>query len=613
MAPKYFLSNDLVGLDGLQSTSPHWVLGFARYANPITYDPTQRKSVTTDLSFAYQERPILVIDDTGDCANITVSSSKESHNPTMQVTLLDGGTRYLNEILPGDWVIAFMVYSSDELHRVSSALRARQKINDWESGFKFLGRVQAPRKRVVVSDSGVPQSAYTLSCVAFSEFDSTILYYPQLQFTESIPVSMDKYGAQVSDMVRGNESNERGALDINLIVPKLISVIFGKGAWSGVSFRGDPATPNVQYIVPQTVLAWLGINNTRGTFADLMRVLMGVQKFSSSATNTSASPGTIFWPDGAALQERAFACPFSLMGSFPAEVVPQTTTSPWSFISNYSNFPLNETLVNLRPDIDGNIFPFFTVRQTPYTSEVGRAFDVFAFQADTQAFSPDTQTFSVDTQFSAAPYTTSTIVRAPTFTRVPTTRFLELPRWVINSSLVKESDIGRSDLMRQNLVFVFGSGPGVGPNEYDQFVNAGPVKDDLDIYRYGIRPYMPSVNCFLRDVVLLPTDWRDVMADIVMGQHLTLNGSLTISGVRAPITPGDNLEFEGVVYHIESVTHTCGITPDGKRSFTTRLTISRGVVDSNDSNQGTSEDRALQFPNTKSTDSENPAVAITKD
>ncbi|TAK97626.1 MAG: hypothetical protein EPO08_20980 [Rhodospirillaceae bacterium] len=606
MAPKYYISQDLVGPDGLQSTSPHWVLGFARYANPITYDPTQRQSITRDLSFAYQERPPLVVDDTGGCINVTVSAAKESHTPTLQVTLLDDGTRYLNEILPGDWVVAYMVYSLDEMRRVSDALRAGKQMNDWESGLKFVGRSQGPRKRVLVNDAGVPQSVYTLSNIAFTEFDSTILYYPQLQFTESIPASMDKFGAQVSDMVRGNESNERGALDINLIVPKLISVIFGEGAWRGANFRGDPATPNVQYIVPKTILSWLGIDNARGTFADIMRVLMGVQKFSSPATNLTAPPGSLFWPDGVTLGERAFQCPFSLMGAFPAEVVPQTTTSPWAFLTNYSNFPLNETLVGLRPDVNGNIFPFFTVRQTPYTSELGSAFDLATFQADIKAFAPDNPV--------PAPKQSQPGVRAPTFTRVPTTRFLELPRWVIGPELVKESDLGRSEMMRQNLVFVFGSGPGVGPNEYDQFVNVGPVKDDLDIYRNGIRPYMPSVNCFLRDVLLLSTDWRDVMSDIVMGQHLTLNGALTISGIRAPIAPGDNIEFEGVVYHIESVQHVCNLTSDGKRSFITHLSLSRGVVDLNTvNNKGTAEERALQFPNTKSSDPEDPAIAITKD
>lgn len=612
MAPRYLLDLDLVSPDGLQSTSPHWVVAFVRYANPITYSPRNRASITDDISFAYAERPPLVVDDQGDCIAVTVSAAKNSHVSSMQVVLNDTGTKYLNEVLPGDWVVAHMVYNLDDARKLASDLRAKNKVNGWESGMKFVGRVKTIQKRIVVDDGGKPNSVYQAECAAFSEFDSTLMYYPQLVYTDSIPASMDKFGSEVSAMIRSHESNEFGSIDINRIIPRLMQVIFGRGAWADQKFRDEPLTANLSYIVPATVLSWLGIDNSRGTFADMMRVLVGVQKYNDAAATsntTTKQVGKLFWPDSADLRESAYRCPFTLMGSFPAEMVPQTTTTPWAFITNYVNQPVNEPLVTLRPDVDGDIFPFFTIRQTPYTSEVGADFDLATFQAD---IAEQVQQNTLIKSKGNSPARSKKVAvkvlnpRAPTFTRTPTTRFLELPRWVVPTSLIKEATIGRTDMMRQNLVFVFGTGPGVGPNEYDQFVNAGPVKDNLDIYRNGIRPYMPSVNCFLRDLVLLPSDWRDLMADVVMGQHLTLNGSITLSGVRAPVAPGDNIEFEGVVYHIESLTHACSIDSEGKRQFMTRFAISRGVA-----SQATT--REEQFPNMLATDPEGPPVAVTKE
>jgi hypothetical protein len=69
----------------------------------------------------------------------------------------------------------------------------------------------------------------------------------------------------------------------------------------------------------------------------------------------------------------------------------------------------------------------------------------------------------------------------------------------------------------------------------------------------------------------------DLMSDILMGQHLRLTGTLSIIGVQAPICHGDNLEWDGVVFHIESISHQCQIAPDGKKVFATTLSLSHGI------------------------------------
>lgn len=622
MAPRYFISKDFGATDGLVSLSPHWVLAFARYANPVTFDPTRSNgggSSTDDVSFAYKEKKVLVVDDFGDCVNVTVNAVKTSHTMQLQATLLDSGTKYLNEVLPGDWVIAFMVYSENELRELSGALRARNKVNSWNSGFKFLGRVSSIQKSVNVAPNGVRTSAYSLSCVAFAELDSTIMYYPEMSMSDNGALASQKrFGEQVSDLVRGRNSDEMGAIDPNQLIPVLMSVIFGKGAWADQKFRDISLTPNQAYIVPETVCKWLGVGSDKGKFSDIMRVMVGVQKYSSGAyaTNEGDDPSSLFWPDGSKEETEGYSATFPLTGSFPVESVPQTTTSPWAFITNYVAAPVNEAMVTLRSVLGGDIVPVLTVRQCPYTSEVGKLFDPKVYQIEQELPSDKRGIKTVSAgDFMTLENDSSAGVNSE-FRNRPTTRFLELPRWVIPDEILNESSFGRSDALRQNLVFVHGTGPGAPMNDFDQFVNAGPVVDKLDILRNGIRPYMPSVNCFLRDLVMLPTFWRAIMADIVMGQHLTLSGSLTVTGIRSPIAPGDNVEFQGVVYHIESVAHSCSISADGQRSFITRLTLSRGMVDMNPQGSNTdllNRQRVSSFPNTHAADPEGPPVGVNMD
>jgi hypothetical protein len=70
----------------------------------------------------------------------------------------------------------------------------------------------------------------------------------------------------------------------------------------------------------------------------------------------------------------------------------------------------------------------------------------------------------------------------------------------------------------------------------------------------------------------------EIIADIMMGAHMTLTGTIEMVGIQAPICPGDNLEWDDVVFHIESVTHVCSInTNNGIKSFHTIVALSHGV------------------------------------
>jgi hypothetical protein len=77
--------------------------------------------------------------------------------------------------------------------------------------------------------------------------------------------------------------------------------------------------------------------------------------------------------------------------------------------------------------------------------------------------------------------------------------------------------------------------------------------------------------------------WARILGDALIGGHLRMNGTFNCIGITEPITVGDNLEVDHVVYHIEQVMHKCAINPmTGVKSFRTSIKASHGVsVNSN--------------------------------
>jgi hypothetical protein len=68
-----------------------------------------------------------------------------------------------------------------------------------------------------------------------------------------------------------------------------------------------------------------------------------------------------------------------------------------------------------------------------------------------------------------------------------------------------------------------------------------------------------------------------MLADFVIGQHLTLTGTFVLQGIQSPISPGDNFQYNETVYHIEQVAHSCSIGSDGHKEFHTILHVNHGL------------------------------------
>jgi hypothetical protein len=271
----------------------------------------------------------------------------------------------------------------------------------------------------------------------------------------------------------------------------------------------------------------------------------------------------------------------------------------WALLSTYLNSPINEMYVTLRADpVDGRILPHLVVRQLPYTTDAAAVEAVLRQDAIDQEMGTGREhrhheewQAKVDATLAAAAKkqgrklppklppkkpAAGTSVKA---SALDITQFQELPRWVVSPDLCYSMAVGRSESMRFNFVHISGVGIGSTVDQIGSFVRCEPNMDELDIKRNGLRPYRTTVNCLFKDMRKGATAWRDLMTDVVIGQHLMLSGTMTIVGVVAPIAVGDNLEFENVVYHIEQVTHTSRIDPTGRRMFTSTLQLSHGVTE----------------------------------
>jgi hypothetical protein len=266
------------------------------------------------------------------------------------------------------------------------------------------------------------------------------------------------------------------------------------------------------------------------TYGDLLESILGVQQYPYSGSTNSHRA---FLPSVVG-NGPIYATDKKMLGLF-MPFTPSFDRPIWNLLGEYLNPAINEMYTTLRTNQDGKIVPHFIVRQMPYTTQAAAAL------------------------------------------KHTDTKFLDLPRWKIDDTIVVGGNLGPSDAARFNYVHLMGASPGVQTDSTLTYILAPPIWDEQDIRRSGLRPYSMVVNCTPEEAAEGPTEWTSHAADFLMGQHLTWNGSITLVGIQAPICVGDNCEYRGVVYHIENVTHDSGITPSGQRQFFTTLQLSHGM------------------------------------
>jgi hypothetical protein len=142
-------------------------------------------------------------------------------------------------------------------------------------------------------------------------------------------------------------------------------------------------------------------------------------------------------------------------------------------------------------------------------------------------------------------------------------------------------DLGKDEVARINYVQFYGRSISVNSGYNESLQAQNIYYDKEDIKRHGLKPSIITTNCdFPLNISNTNSDakkWAWLMFDMLNSGQNRESGSISIQGVQDPICVGDNLEFDGSLYHIETVNHTMVIAPDGKKQFRTNLTLSFGT------------------------------------
>ena len=540
---------------GVNQSSPTWVLTFVRFDNRDTL----RNSTVSSLTTAPGD-PLVV---ENDCVAVSTTTNKGTLTPSMEATLKETDVDYLTSIAPGDFVFVNMLNWENDARQLAITAKNGGAINGPNDGFKGIYKVQSVRKSISVNEqTGIKSVFYKIDGYGFTEFNNTIYFNQNLLASGS----QDNFSLFIQRLgtTWANIAGPKGFVNCQKLISVLITSFIGNGintADYSDDFKTYLPSANTQFLMPSIVGSLLGIGKKVLAAKDVYNYLFGIQTYSTNQ-NQSLQQGlnpqiksNFTGPGFRYTTTQVYGDTF-----FAPEY--WNANKAWSIITQYLNSPLNEIYTCYKLANDGRIYPTVIYRQIPFT-----------------------------TQDFAARFGVSQT----------TTKFLSVPRWKIDSSLVYSFDVGRDEAARVNFVQYYSriglinDSAGAGAAQEVQAINY--VFDKNDVQRSGLRPSIVSgmFDPYIGAGPRSPT-WAKIVADSTMGNQLKLNGSMECVGIFNPICIGDNLEFEGIVFHIESIIHTCFIDPvSAIKRFKTILKLSSGV--SADSLSTVTDYSAMSFTN----------------
>jgi hypothetical protein len=527
----------------IHQTSPAWVLTFVRWND---------RDTLRNPNSAFEIRDPLVVEN--DCIMLSVSYNKGTLTPNVRMTLVQTDVNYLTALAPGDFVFVNMLNWQSEARRVANQARGLKAINGLKDGFKGMFKIQSIRRKVSTNPvSGIRTVSFDIDGFAFTEFNNSIYFNPHTLNTDQ-QGSFTDYILNFQT-VWASEVTAKGFKNVQSIIKLFIYTFLGEGFTvysEKLSALGAPLTQNVVFFMPSQIGSLLGKKEGVATAKDIYYLMFGVQHYSNNPSSSPAigmNPSNI--PKLSGKKSNTIETTTPCQGKTHLKPDYWDNQKSWSIINQYTNAPLNEIFSCFKISPMGNILPFIVFRQIPFTND--------DFKAQLEGNSSSIGDMEV-------------------------TRFMTLPRWKIHPALIIEQDIGRDEAARVNFIQYFGR------TDFDENGSASvqespynSVKDMDDVKRNGLRPVIatsmfdPPVDDGNGKLFFNSPNWAKVWADAIMGGHLKLNGTLTCAGIVDPITIGDNLEFDGVVYHIEHIQHSCFYNKEGFTQFRTTISLSHGI------------------------------------
>lgn len=507
-----------------------------------------------------------------DIMNCKVESSKSSPMMTAELTLSSGDFNYQSLLTPGDHCAIWMHNDPGVFERISNQLislpsRSNPKdkhvkyANDQNSGLKFVGRVNSVRSVYRLGAGGIKTLTFMVTLKGFSELQSMVYFNPLLSPKHKENNANEKEDNkeavfnEIATEWNSYLTNEKSNRTVTGLLDFLIDIFLGKGPKITSVGQKNDKSPNAAFLMPSFLTKMLGIDSpSKPTkYSDILHTMIGIQKYNESYVPLNLKKQTV--------TQRVGENENQLLGNLVTLPDQFNNVTIWSLLHEHSNLALNEMYVAMRMNDKNRIVPTLIIRQIPFTSK--------KFVNANKPKNVKGHKFNADKD---APYT----------------EFLSLPVWEIDPTMVISSyNIGTSDSTRFNFFQVYGQYLGFGGSPQDEMqrqIAQGNYRiDSLDIARHGTRSFITTTNASFNSGNSRfenPGKWAELVADWYANSQLKLTGSITCPGIPDPICIGDNLQFDGTVFHIESCMHYYEVA-EGKnavKTFTSSLALSNGVL-----------------------------------
>lgn len=608
-APRKVVTQSQAGSD---QRSNGWVVCFVSYDNPV---PNY---------FRDDNDTFRII--TNDAVSVSVSNSKGSFGKTAQISLKSTDDFYPSLVSNGDWCFVWMVDSEIKRIEIESALSriagggtSGNILVDYESGLKFVGRVTSCNSTDIVQGNGPRTINQSISAQCFLEFASTVYYTGTIVKLEPLLVNPEAKGVegqqdaaarlqdqsaqfQIIQSLEGftkglatkfkdlmNQGNENNSPDKLISLYYLLSMGVDKPQ-KLLGGTGIPTTFNSGITIPSKVSAIFNKPKAKKLW-QLIDVHAGIQKFTADK---------LAWYKGfvpnlksdAAENLKTTGTPTK--GFVPFKFELWSNMSLWSIFSKHLNPVVNEMFTSLRLNQEGNLNLTLTIREKPFST------GLFNHIKDEESYytgksilpkNPITgvkQSGSEDTP----PETVLQKGKTKGSREIFRTLYGEVPRWVIDDSIVKSYSSSTNENDRINFVMVWGKSsqaemldPKINLDNFmsQQFNKGNFYQNPGDVSRNGLRSmitesYYDTLHNESGIAGSQAQLWARMNADWLFNGHLKLHATLTLNGVQDPIVEGDNVEYRGILYHIESVSHSATLAASGQKTWVTTLSLSNGML-----------------------------------
>lgn len=459
--------------------------------------------------------------------SLTLKRGKEVKDKVVQTKDVD----YLKIIHPGDWIMIYIKkngrISDEEMGSMSD-----------KSGLKFLGVIENVRY-LELDDPGkaAPKLEYVVTGRDFGKvFENDVFFNPIVNNKTIQTILGGQFLTDGKNTVKGDNRANLDKFTPDFVIKSLVSFYLG-GKVSSLNANNQ---------------AWYIPANLTKIFKPKEKIKSGGSSFIDILDTTRIGLHNYD-------ANQVFKKATDLPGATLIKALPASGTV-WSILQFMSNSALNEMFTELVKDSSGNLNPALVHRQMPFSNKPNAETNAFFLNkrpADQGGNSSDVKDIVSDGE---------------------KTMFVDLPRYVIQSSAIRQKNIGKSEHERLNHIMVV---PKVDAQVFD--ILYAVAYNIPSVQRYGLKSLQTQtsyvmksgegfIKYLLRCVNLL-TDW-------FFTSHQLFNGTLILDGADTHLELGTNLYISDInqLFHIEGYTHTYEIQEDGRIVYNTEVRVSRGQV-----------------------------------